>query len=275
MHQGPPIPADGATGGRLHVGTSGFAYAGWSPRFYPVGLRADAFLGYYASRLGAVELNNTYYRQPRPDTVDAWLAATPVAFRFTVKAQRGGAFRAMTGDPAASIPWLVEPYRRFGDRLGAVLLRIPAGQSPDHARLIAALAAWPRDLPLAIEFQDPSWHVDETFAALVDVGAALCVTELPEDEAPPVVRRTGPFLYLRLRRLDYTADELEAWAARLEPFLGAGDDAYVFFRHDEAGRGPELASAFREAVARCRTSGQPGSGMGAARLPGDKAGLIE
>jgi uncharacterized protein YecE (DUF72 family) len=78
------------------------------------------------------------------------------------------------------------------------------------------------------------------------------VTELPEDSSPPMVRRTGPFLYLRLRRHDYPPDELEAWAARLEPFLTAGDDAYVFFRHDEVGRGPELAAALAEAVARRR-----------------------
>ena len=73
-----------------------------------------------------------------------------------------------------------------------------------------------------MEFQDPSWHVDETFAALASAGAALCATELPEDEAPPTIRRTGPFLYLRLRRHDYTTADLAAWAARLEPFLAGG-----------------------------------------------------
>jgi len=278
MRQGPAINADGSTCGRLYVGTSGFAYAGWSPRFYPTRLRADARLGHYASRLGAVELNNTYYQQPRPDRVDAWLAATPAAFRFTVKAQRGGSFRMMTGDPDASIPWLTEPYRRFGNRLGAVLLRVPTGSGRDHARLVAVLAAWPRDLPLTIEFQDPDWHVDETFAALADAGAALCATELPGDISPPVLRRTGPFLYLRLRRHDYTADELAEWAARLEPFLTAGDHAYVFFRHDEVGRGPELAAGLGEAVGRSRTPVPlvpAGSGPGAAGLAGDEAGLIE
>ncbi len=248
-----PIRADGAGDGRLYAGTSGFAYAGWSPRFYPAGLRADGFLGHYAERLAAVELNNTYYQQPRPEKVDAWLAATPATFRFTVKAQRGGSFRAMRGDPAASIPWLTEPYRRFGDRLGAVLLRVPDGSRRDDARLAAALAAWPRDLPVAFEFQDPSWHVDETFTALADAGAALCATEGPDDDAPPVIRRTGPFLYLRLRRHDYSTEGLAAWAARLEPFLAAGDDAFVFFRHDEVGRGPELASALADAVAASAT----------------------
>lgn len=170
--------------------------------------------------------------------------------------------------------WLTEPLGGFGDRLGAVLYRVPAeirrdgpwvGGDPAVAdgRLRALLDAWPRAIPLVLEFQDPTWHVDETFAALRDAGAVLCVTELPPegDEGaaaapetaaparellppapePPVVRRTGPFLYLRLRRLDYDDAAIEAWAARLEPFLGAGDDAYAFFRHDATGRAGELA----------------------------------
>jgi uncharacterized protein YecE (DUF72 family) len=103
-----------------------------------------------------------------------------------------------------------------------------------------------------MEFQDPSWHVDETFAALSEFGAALCATELPEDPEPPTLRRTGRFLYLRLRRHDYGEAELDAWAARLEPFIAAGDDAYVFFRHDEEGRGAELALALPEVLARVR-----------------------
>ncbi len=251
MARSPSISADALRPGHLSVGTSGFAYPGWSPRFYPAGLKADGFLAHYAARLDAVELNNTYYQSPKPDKIDAWLAATPTSFRFAIKAQRGGSFRAMSGDPGESVAWLTDPYRRFGERLGTVLLYV-AGRRMDHGRLVAALQAWPRDIPLTLEFPDRSWHVDETFQALADAGAALCVTEQPDDEVPPTIRRTGRHLYLRLRRHDYSVAELEAWADRIEPFLSAGDDAYVFFRHDDLGRGPELAAAFTQAVARRR-----------------------
>jgi uncharacterized protein YecE (DUF72 family) len=238
--------------GRLLAGTSGFAYPGWIPRFYPSGTPAKSLLTYYAGHLPAVELNNTYYASPKPSKVEAWVAATPPDFRFAVKAQRGGSFRALQVDPGTSVPWLTGPYRAFGERLGTVLFRVPDGARRDDAKLAALLSAWPADLPLTMEFQDPSWHVDETFAALARVGAALCATELPDDPEPPVIRRTGSFLYLRLRRNDYTDAELTAWAARLEPFLAAGDDVYVFFRHDEVGRGAELATELADAVARIR-----------------------
>lgn len=237
--------------GRLLVGTSGFAYPDWSPRFYPAGLRAGALLSHYASRLDTVELNNTFYQQPSPAKVATWLAATPESFRFSVKAQRGGTFRSFT-EPTAGLPWLTDPYRSFGERLGCVLFRVPGGKRDDD-RLAAFLAAWPHDLPLTMEFQDPSWLVDETFEALAAVGGVLCATELPDDPAPPDLRRTGPYLYLRLRRHDYDAAELDAWAARLEPFLASGMDTLVFFRHDDVGRGPELALELSASVARLRT----------------------
>jgi len=106
MRAGPrPTPtadrtADPPARGRLFAGTSGFAYPGWSPRFYPAGLRGDGLLRHYAAELGAVELNNTFYQQPSAAKVAAWLDATPPTFRFSVKAQRGGSWRAFGGSPS-------------------------------------------------------------------------------------------------------------------------------------------------------------------------------
>jgi uncharacterized protein YecE (DUF72 family) len=236
--------------GRLRTGTSGFAYPAWAPRFYPAGTRGEGLLRYYGARLATVELNNTFYRQPSASAVDGWLAATPADFRFAVKAQRGASFRSLQVDPGESVPWLTGPIRRFGERLGTVLFRVPDGVTRNDDRLGGFLAVWPADMPLAVEFQDPSWHVDETFAALRTAGAALVTTELAEDDGPPTIRRTGPFLYLRLRRHDYSTADLETWLDRLEPFLGDGLDAYVYFRHDEVGRGAELALELAELAGR-------------------------
>lgn len=234
--------------GTVRTGTSGFAYPGWAPRFYPAGLRGDRFLAHYASRLSACELNNTYYQQPSPAKVDAWLAVTGPEFRFAVKAQRGGSYRSLLVDPVAGLPWLTDPLRPFGERLGTVLFRVPDNVRRDDGRLAALLDAWPRELPLTVELQDPSWHVDEVFDLLTRAGAVVCATELPDEPEPPTLRRTGPFLYLRLRRHDYAPVELEAWARRLEPFVSDGLDAFVFFRHDDVGRGAELALEFARLV---------------------------
>ena len=221
-------------GGRLYVGTSGFAYPEWAPRFYAPGTPDRRLLEAYAARLPAVELNNTFYQQPRPERIEAWLGATPAEFRFVVKAQRGGSMRAFSPAAKETIAWLTGPYRLFGDRLGSVLFRVPGSVKRDDERLRGMLDAWPPDMPLTMEFQDPSWQADEVFEQLRAHDAALCATDLDDDDEPDL-RLTGTFVYLRLRRTSYSDEELRRWAERLAVFLLDGVDCYVFFRHDEAG----------------------------------------
>jgi len=196
-----------------------------------------------------VELNNTFYARPTEAKIRGWLAATPTEFRFSVKAQRGASMRAMAVDAPASVAWLTEAVRPFGERLGTVLFRVPEDIRRDDARLASLLAAWPRDLPLTMEFQDASWHVDEVFAALREAGAVLCATDLDELPEAPTLRLTGPFLYVRLRRGEYTDADISTWASRLIPFLAAANDAYVFFKHDETGVATRYAAALTAAVA--------------------------
>jgi uncharacterized protein YecE (DUF72 family) len=232
----------------LYVGTSGFSYPDWAPAFYPPGSRTDALLPSYAARLPACELNNTYYRQPTPERIRAWVAATPPGFRFAVKAQRGGSLRALLADPAGTLPWLVEPLRGFGDRLGSVLFRVPEQVGRDVDRLRALLDAWPAGVPVTFEFRDPSWIDDDVFDLLRAASAAVCATELEADRDPPRIDLTGRFLYLRLRRETYTTSELEAWAARIVPFLEAGQDVFAFFRHDADGRSALRALELRNLI---------------------------
>jgi uncharacterized protein YecE (DUF72 family) len=173
----------------------------------------------------------------------------PPSFRFAVKLLRSGSLRAYAGDAAGTVPWLAAPLASFGDRLGTALVRVPAGQARNDERLDRLLAAWPAEVPLALELQDPSWHVDETHERLRAAGAVLVVTDTDEAPDPPLTA-TGPFLYLRLRRTAYGTADLTAWAARLEPFLADGRDVYAFLRHDDRGEMPGHAARLAELLAR-------------------------
>ncbi|MBA2254734.1 MAG: DUF72 domain-containing protein [Chloroflexi bacterium] len=130
----------------------------------------------------------------------------------------------------------MRPYRLFGERLGSVLFRVPGEVARDDTRLASLLDAWPPDVPLTVELQHASWLDDEVLARVTAAGAAWCTTDLDELADPPRIFRTGPFLYVRLRRTTgYSEADLAAWADRLAPFLGDGVDAFVFFRHDATG----------------------------------------
>jgi len=248
-------PDASRTPGRILAGTSGFAYAGWAPRFYPDGLPARSRLSQYAARLPACELNNTFYARPTVERIRGWCAATPPEFRFIVKAQRGASIRALYADPAISVPWLTETLPEFGPRLGGVLFRVPGEVARNDERLDGLLRAWPTGLTLVVEAQHASWQADKVFAALRTAGAVLCATDLDEVDKPPDIRRTGPFLYLRLRRAAYDDVALDAWARRLVPFLDDGLDAYVLFRHDEDGQTALQAETFAARVERVRDTG--------------------
>jgi uncharacterized protein YecE (DUF72 family) len=156
--------------------------------------------------------------------------------------------RALLRDPVDAVAWLTEPLPGFGERLGTVLFRVPAEIQRNDQGLAGMLAAWPRAVPLTMEFQHESWRADEVHGLLRAAEASLCATELDGSEEPPPLDLTGPLLYLRLRRSAYSDAELAAWAERIAPFVDAGTHVFAFFRHDQDGTSALRAIALREAV---------------------------
>ena len=71
---------------KLWVGTSGYSYKPWLGNFYPERLAAKEMLRFYAARLPAVEINNTFYRLPKETVLQTWAEQVPAEFRFVLKA---------------------------------------------------------------------------------------------------------------------------------------------------------------------------------------------
>jgi uncharacterized protein YecE (DUF72 family) len=217
------------------VGTSGFAYPSWVPRFYAPGRASRRLLEAYAAQLPAVELHNTFYRRPSPEQVEAWLRQTPSTFRFCPKAQRGTAWRAWSDDdPGRSFAWLAETLGVFGERLGCVLLSARSTLERDDAALERVLAAWPRHLSLALELPHPSWNDGAVREQVAAAGATLVMSDWDGREEPRLDEH-GTHVYLRLRRTSYAPADVDRWAAHMEPALESGRDVFAFFRHDQDG----------------------------------------
>jgi len=235
--------------GRLWVGTSGFSYPSWVPKFYAPGKASRKLLAAYATRLPAVELHNTFFRRPNEQQIEKWLRETTPDFRFCPKAQRSTSWRAFAEeDPTESIRWLTDALEGFGQRLGSVLLSLRASVERDDEKLERTLAAWPAAVPLALELLHLSWSAAEVRALAAQHAVTLVATDL-EGREEPALHDGGGFVYLRLRRGDYAAADIERWAARLEPPLAAGTTAFVFFRHDEDGQMALHAVALKERLA--------------------------
>jgi uncharacterized protein YecE (DUF72 family) len=224
---------------RVLAGTSGYSYKEWKGSFYPEDLPADEMLRYYASRLPAVEINNTFYRMPRAEMLARWAEQVPDGFRFALKASQQITHRKRLKDAADSVAYFFQVAVTLGDRMGPVLFQLPPNLKKDLPRLTDFLAALPPASRCAFEFRHESWFSDDVFAALEARGAALCLAE-DEELATPFVATTG-WGYLRLRRQDYGEEDLRDRAGKLlsQPW----SEAYVFFKHEEGGKGPKLAQA--------------------------------
>jgi len=223
----------------LRAGTSGFSYAPWRGAFYPEKLPAKRWLAYYAERLPAVEINNTFYRLPNASVLAGWAEQVPDDFRFAVKASRRITHikRLQAADDETN--YLLETLGALGARLGVVLFQLPPNMKLDLPRLERFLDLLAGRVPAAFEFRHPSWREPAVVDALRARGAALCAADVDDAPAPELVA-TAPFAYVRLRREAYAPGDLAEWVAKLR--ARAAQDAYVFFKHEDAGVGPRLAA---------------------------------
>jgi len=230
----------------LYVGTSGYAYKEWKGSFYPQDLPAKRMLHYYGEHFRSVEINNTFYRMPTTALLQTWAGEVPADFRFVLKASQRITHQHRMVDVDEDVGYLLDVADTLGKQLGALLFQLPPNLKKDVARLDAFLALLPPPHRAAFEFRHPSWFDDEVFGLLRAHQAALCIAEAEGDLEVPVVA-TADWGYLRLRRPDYGEAELRAWVARLRQ--QDWQDAFVFFKHEDAGRGPQLAQRFLELAA--------------------------
>jgi len=230
---------------RVLCGTSGFSYKEWKGSFYPDDLPADQMLSFYAGRLPAVEINNTFYRMPKPALLAAWAEQVPAGFRFVLKASQRITHRKRLKEAGEEVSYFFQTASTLGERLGPSLFQLPPNLKKDLPRLEAFLAVLPAGARAAFEFRHASWFEDDVFDALRSRGAALCVAEDEELATPPVA--TADWGYLRLRRQDYDDAAVAAWAEKVRG--QAWSEAYVFFKHEDAGSGPRLAAKLLESFA--------------------------
>ena len=227
----------------LYVGTSGYSFPEWKGTFYPAELPAKRMLNYYGQHFRAVEINNTFHRMPKVSVLETWAGEVPSDFRFVLKAPQQITHVQRLKDVDESLSYLLEVAGVLQEHLGPILFQLPPNLKKDLPRLRDFLALLPPRRRVAFEFRHQSWFDDEVFALLQRNQAALCIAEAENDLEIPFLS-TADWGYLRLRRPDYGAAELKKWAKRVRGEKWR--DVFVFFKHEDAGKGPILAERFLE-----------------------------
>src|SRR6266581_2173704 len=182
--------------GKILIGTSSWSDPGFVERWYPKKLPAGDRLPWYAQHFDLVEVNSTFYSVPEPRMVERWCAATPDSFTFDVKLHQLFSFhstpvkllppelqRAADTDAKGKVkpsPALAEamlkPFLRSmsilraAGKLGVFLLQLSPAFSPRKHGLseLEALVGMLRDYPLAIEFRNRNWLVNDHLRSTID-----------------------------------------------------------------------------------------------------------
>lgn len=227
-------------GKRLRVGTAGWAIPSGVRDRFPV---AGGGLERYAGRLGAVEINSTFYRRHRVSTFERWAAATPAEFRFAVKAPREITHRRKLENCEDLLAGLAADLRGLGDRLGPVLIQTPPGLAFDETRTGAFLDACEAQIEAAIvmEPRHPSWFTASADHWLASRRVARVAADPEPAPGAGLPGGSGSHVYFRLHgspdmyRSAYGRDRLEAILQRVMAAGEVGAERWVIFDNTASG----------------------------------------
>ncbi len=231
----------------IWVGTSGYNYPEWKGSFYPEKLPATKMLPYYAERFPTVEINYTFYRTPNAKILDGWNLATPERFKLTLKAPKRITHDARLKDCGDLLRYFCTTAATLGPKLGVLLFQLPPFLKKDLSLLGAFLDELPPGVWAAFEFRHASWLDDEVYARLKARNLALCVADSERLKTPVTI--TADYGYFRLRDEGYTPDDLHRWAQTIREQTSSCSDVFVYFKHEEAGKGPEFGRILLDALA--------------------------
>jgi uncharacterized protein YecE (DUF72 family) len=232
----------------IWIGTSGYNYPEWKGGFYPETLPATKMLPYYAERFPTVEINYTFYRTPNEKILDGWNKATPEHFKLTLKAPRRITHDARLRDCGDRVRQFLETAATLGPKLGALLFQLPPNLKKDLALLDAFLDTFPPRVCAAFEFRHASWLADDVFTRLRARNLALCVADSERMSTP--LEMTADYAYFRLRDEGYTPDDIARWAEVIREKTAGCGDVFVYFKHEEAGKGPEFGRMLMQHLGR-------------------------
>jgi uncharacterized protein YecE (DUF72 family) len=229
----------------LRVGTSGYSYAEWKGSFYPEKMSQAKMFAYYAEHFSTVEINNTFYKMPDEKLIESWRDASPENFSFALKApQRITHVFRLKPEAADTLQVFLARAKILGEKLGPILFQLPPNMKKDLDRLSTFLDLLPEGTRAAFEFRNKSWFEDDVFEKLRANNVALCVADSEKIQTPPI--STANYGYFRLRDEGYDDAAITGWRDRMAELAKGWDRMHVFFKHEEAGKGPIFAKRLLE-----------------------------
>jgi uncharacterized protein YecE (DUF72 family) len=180
---------------------------------------------------------------PTARVLTSWAEQVPDAFVFALKAPQVITHLKRLRNVDGEIEYLFRTLSILDRKLGPVLFQFPKSFPADRAALEDFLALIPGNFSYAFDFRNPSWLDADILDLIRKWGCSLCIEDMDENPAQEIIQ-TAAWGYLRLRRADYTEADLLQWQDKI--LAQKWEKTFVFFKHEEEAKGPEMAMRFRE-----------------------------
>jgi uncharacterized protein YecE (DUF72 family) len=238
--------------GKIYVGTSGWHYRHWIGTFYPSSTRPKEQFDLYKKVFSTVEISNSFYRLPSPETFKTWREQSPRDFLFIVKASRYITHQKKLNEPKETIKRFFNNVKFLKEKLGPILFQLPPSWKVNVERFRAFLASLPPRFQYVFEFRNSTWYTEEIFELLKEYNCAFCIYELAGHQSPTVI--TADFVYVRLHgpgekyQGSYRRTQLMNWAKQCKRWQSGGLDVFVFFDNDQKGYAAFNAKTLKEMI---------------------------
>ena len=222
---------------KIWIGTSGWHYPYWREVFYPPKMQPRDYMDYYLRFFRTVEVNNSFYRLPSPETFTAWGASVPDDFTFAVKGSRFITHMKKLKDPQQSLERFLHNVGFLENKLGPILFQLPPTWKLNYERLKDFVEALPTYHRYTFEFRHPSWYSEQVYELLQQHNIAFCIYELAMHLSP--IQLTTDFVYVRLHgpggkyQGSYSDSVLQEWADQAREWKEQGKDVYIYFDNDQ------------------------------------------
>ncbi len=238
----------------FHIGTSGWCFKDWVGVFYPKNLKTSDWLNFYAKHFFCIEINSSFYRLPKKETVQNWLTKVSKDFLFCVKMSRYLSHIKGLKEPEEPLERFFGIFEPMQKQMGPVLIQLPKTVKFDVAvteHFYKLLREKYSDQRFAMELRHESWFTEESYRLMRDYNITFVISQSGE-HFPYVEIITTKDIYFRfhgpgsLYDSKYTNNEMKKYSVLFKEWMQQGHELWIFFNNDWYGYGIENGLVLEE-----------------------------
>ena len=220
---------------RIYIGCSGFSNRDWKGFFFPEELPPKEQLNFYSTQFNTVEINSTFYRRPRPQTLENWYQRTNEDFKFFIKIPKTIThIKRLKETAAETADFCKHIHHGIQEKLAGFLFQMPPSFHYSEEHLEQLIKTVDSRFLNVVEFRHKSWWTEEIFETLKKKNIVFSGVSFPKDIPDDFIINNSKSVYYRLHgvpvlfKSEYSVEELEKLAKEIKK---AKQDVFIFFNN--------------------------------------------